>query len=42
MLTPYTAVEEAAERVLKAQKKMTATIAEMTQISMEKATLESK
>jgi hypothetical protein len=42
LLMPCTAVEEAAERVIDAQKKMTATIAEMTQMSMEKATLESK
>jgi len=33
-------VEEAAERLVKAQKKLTSTIAEMTQISMEETTLE--
>ena len=41
-LMSYIAVEEAAERLVDAQTKIIATIAEMTQISMEKATLEGK
>ena len=42
LLMPYTAVEESAERTIDAQKKMAAAIAEMTQTSMEKLTLQSK